>query len=302
MTAVAGIDIGGTKIAAGLVDADGGLLTSASVPTPAREGAAAIIGAAVSLVRSLGGRVVGAGVGSAGVIDAVHGTVLSATDALTGWAGTPLRDLIAEALGVPVAVDNDVHAHAVGEAWLGAARGCSAVLYLAVGTGIGGSILLDGRVWHGARSVAGHAGHLPVPAAAGLTCPCGGTGHVEALSSGPAMVAAYRRASGDPGVAGLPGVAARAAADDAVARRVLASGAAGLGQLIGGLVNMLDPDLVVVGGGVSRSGPHWWDEVLASARDGLLPPVAGVPIVPSALGGNGAILGAARLAWLEGAR
>ncbi|MFE0651976.1 ROK family protein [Streptomyces sp. NPDC059534] len=294
MTLVAGIDIGGTKTAAGLVDPNGTLLARHTLPTPAADGPAAVVAAAVRAVRELGGPVAAVGVGSAGVVDPAAGRIVSATDALPGWAGTELRRDLEQALGVPVSVDNDVHAHALGEAWLGAAAGHRQVLLVAVGTGIGASQLIDGRVHHGARFVAGHAGHVPVPAAAGVACTCGGSGHAEAVASGPALLAAYARCEGP--VSSLAEVSARAAAGEESARRVLARGARALGEALGGIVNMTDPELVLVGGGVSGCGPEWWDPLRKAFAAELLPPLKGVALRPATLGGDAAVLGAARLA------
>nr|WNW36456.1 ROK family protein [Streptomyces sp. Li-HN-5-13] len=293
---VAGVDIGGTKTSAALVGPDGAVGPVVTVPTPAAEGPAAVLAAVAGAVRSLGGEPAAVGVGSAGVIDPVRGRVVSATDAMPGWAGTELRSGLEQLLGLPVAVDNDVHAHALGEAWTGAARGARCVLLVAVGTGVGGSLLIDGRVHHGARQVAGHLGHLAVPAATGLPCTCGGTGHVEAVAAGPALHAAYRRAGGSPDVPDLRAVAALAAAGDDLATRVLATGAQALGQAIGGLANVLDPDLVLIGGGVAHCGPPWWDPLRAAFAAELLPPLAELPLTPCALGPTAAIVGAARLA------
>ncbi|MFC8793918.1 ROK family protein [Streptomyces cinereoruber] len=295
MIPVAGIDIGGTKIAAGLVAPDGTLLARRTLPTPAQDGPVAVIATAVRAVRELGAPVAAVGVGSAGVVDPGTGRIAAATDALPGWAGTELRQELEQALGVPVAIDNDVHAHALGEAWLGAAAGHRHVLLVAVGTGIGGSLLIDGQVHHGARSVAGHAGHVPVPSAAGATCTCGGTGHVEAVGSGPALLAAYRR-SGSASVASLAEVSALASAGDAEARAVLALGARALGEALGGIVNMTDPELLLVGGGVSGCGPEWWEPLREAFEAELLAPLKGVELRPGLLGGDAAVLGAARLA------
>src|SRR5690606_30724354 len=168
---VVGLDIGGTKTAAGVVDRSGAVLAAETRATPAADGPGAILGAAAELVRALDGRrgiVAAVGVGSAGVIDPRTGRVLSATGTLAGWAGTDLRGELSRRLGLPVEVANDVHAHALGEQWRGAAAGRRDVLLVAVGTGVGASVVLDGRVRYGAHAVAGHAGHVPSGAAAGL--------------------------------------------------------------------------------------------------------------------------------------
>jgi len=194
------VDVGGTKIRAGSV-VDGVLGHVRTVPTPASAGAQEILDtiaeAAAAVIAELGrGAAVSEwriGVGAAGVIDPVTGTVVSATDSLSGWAGTRLVAELEAHTQLRVRAVNDVHAHALGEAWSGASRGTSSSLLVAAGTGIGGGILWDGRLVTGRNSAAGHIGHLPAPAAAGLPCPCGATGHVEAIASGPAILATYRR-------------------------------------------------------------------------------------------------------------
>ncbi|GAA1713608.1 ROK family protein [Nonomuraea bangladeshensis] len=297
MSLVVGLDIGGTKTAAGLVDPSGELLETATRPTPGAEGREAILTTAAGLVRSLlRDGVTTVGVGSAGVIDPVRGVVVSATSALAGWAGTDLRGELSRGLGLPVAVDNDVHAHALGELWRGAAAGRADVLLVAVGTGVGASLVLGGRVRHGAHAVAGHAGHVPVAAAAGLPCPCGGQGHVEAVASGPALLGAYRRRAGTETPGGLAEVARLAAAGDPVAAEVLATGATALGQAIGGLMNVLDPEIVIVGGGVAGCGEPWWGPLRAAVAAETLPALRDVPVRPAALSATAALLGAARLA------
>ncbi|ACZ85452.1 ROK family protein [Streptosporangium roseum] len=358
MTLVVGVDIGGTKTSAGLVDSSGTLLAVRTLPTPAAQGPAAVLDTAAGLVGEVAsgaGEVTAVGVGSAGVVDPRRGVIVSATDAITGWAGTDLRGEVSRRLGLPVAVDNDVHAHALGEQWRGAAAGYADVLLVAVGTGIGASVVLGGRVLRGAHSVAGHAGHVPAVAAAGRPCPCGGYGHVEAVASGPAMLAEYRgraaaaatepsgapepagvpgsagapEPAGVPGSAGVPGLAgapgssgvtgpaavsepaavsgsarvtgladvARLAAEgDRIAVSVLTGGAAALGSTIGGLMNVIDPEVVVVGGGVAACGELWWQALREGIAAEVLPALREVPVGPAALGGDAALLGAARMA------
>lgn len=299
MTPVAAaVDIGGTKIATAAVAADGTVTGYRSAPTPAERGPAAVLTTAADLVReSLGDReAVGVGVGSAGVIDPASGLVRSATDALPGWGGTDLRGGLARALGLPVTVANDVHAHALGEYWLGAARGHATVLFVAVGTGVGGSLLLDGRIHHGARSAAGHVGHVPVAAAAGRRCPCGADGHVEAVASGPALLHEYRERGGS--APRLQEVVA-ASEHDPLARTVLTEGARALGSALAGLANTVDPDVVVIGGGVAEAGELWWDALREETAQGLVPALRGLPVVPSGLGSDAALLGAAHMVWRE---
>ncbi len=305
-TVVAALDIGGTKTAAALVGRDGRLAAAASAPTPGDRGPQAVLATAAGLVETLadaakqgGQRIVGLGVGSAGVIDARAGTVLSATDVLRDWAGTRVADRLGELSGIPlVRVDNDVHAHALGEAWVGAAAEADSALFVGVGTGVGASLVIGGRVWHGARNVAGHFGHMPVPHASGLPCVCGGSGHVEAIAAGPAMVAAYNRRAGAD-LTSLVQVRDLAVGGDNLARLALETGARALGCAIGGVANLVDPRVVVLGGGVVGAGPAWWDPMEAALRGELLPPLQDLPVAPAQLGPSAALVGAAGLIWKE---
>ncbi|MGW2622137.1 ROK family protein [Micromonospora taraxaci] len=298
---VAALDIGGTKTAAAVVTRDGRVVDRLTAATPGRAGATAILDTAADLVHRLRAEVAGAhvgalGVGSAGVIDHRTGRVLSATDALAGWAGTDVSGRLREQLGVPVSVINDVHAHALGEARYGIAAGYETTLFIAVGTGIGASFVVDGAVLTGAHSTAGHAGHQPSPYAGGLPCTCGGQGHLEAIASGPGLTQEYVRRTGQP-VDDLRSVAARAADGDATAREVVLLGGAAVGSAVGGLVNMLDPGAVVIGGGVAGLGDPWWQALRDAVRRETLPSLDDVPVLASTLGSDAPLLGAAALAW-----
>lgn len=293
---VAAVDIGGTKTAAALVGRDGSLVARTATATPGRDGPEAILDAVAQVVHDLGEAPAAVGVGSAGVVDPGSGTVLGATDVLARWAGTDLRGGVAARLALPVAVVNDVHAHGLGEATYGAGRGFGSVLTVAVGTGIGGAFVSDGSLLTGPHAAAGHVGHMPSPHARDLPCSCGAVGHLEALAAGPALVRELVRRTGHQ-VADLRAVTARAADDDQDAVGVLHDGGTAVGAVIGGLVNVLDPEVVVVGGGVANIGGEWWDALLAAAAREVLPILAGVPVVRSELGGDAALLGAAALAW-----
>ncbi|MCK1806058.1 MULTISPECIES: ROK family protein [Micromonospora] len=297
---VAALDIGGTKTIAALVTASGEVVGRHSAPTPGRSGAAAVLDTAAGLVEKLRadapGVVRALGVGSAGVIDSGSGLVLSATDVLTGWTGTDLRGDLGRRLGVPVTVVNDVHAHALGEARHGVAAGYDTVLYVAVGTGVGASFVLGDTVLAGAHSAAGHAGHQPSAYAGTLPCTCGGRGHLEAIAAGPALTAEYVRRTGRP-VADLRAVAALAAGGDETARDVVRLGGTAVGSAVGGLVNVLDPAAVVIGGGVTGLGEPWWRALRDAVPAETLPGLAGVPVLASTLGPDAPLLGAASLAW-----
>ena len=299
MTFIIGVDLGGTKTAAGLVAADGAVTHRVTAPTPAVAGPEAILQTIVDLASHLTASVpdaviAGCGIGAAGVIDPVSRTVRFATNSLPGWTGTRLGAEIERRLGMPVATVNDVHAHALGEAVHGAGRGESTVLVIAAGTGIGGALVIDGVLQAGRHGAAGHYGHIPVAEAAGLECTCGGVGHLEVIASGPAIRQAYvRRGGAVPRDA--QEIFASADVGDALAADVIAVAASALGRAIGGLINSVDPDVVIVGGGLAAAGPRWWNVVESQARAEAMGLMAGCRIVPTALGANSAIVGAASL-------
>lgn len=298
------LDIGGTTIAAALVhsDAAGGapvLEQVCTVATPAAAGPEAIIAAALEVAeRARGGaRISAVGIASAGVIDTAGGRVTHATGSLAAWAGTDLIGPFAERFGVPVAALNDVHAHGLGEARFGVGAGRSSMLLVAVGTGIGGCHLIGGDPVLGARGAAGHLGHLAAPEAQGIPCPCGRTGHLEGLASGPGIVQLAARLGARDQGGGTPAdghalARAAAAGDEAAAEAYRIAGFA-TGRVIGGALNILDTEVVALTGGVTEV-PGPWREAL---DDGLaheaMDVVADTPVLPARAGSHAALLGAA---------
>ncbi|MCA5892219.1 ROK family protein [Isoptericola sp. NEAU-Y5] len=312
---VVGVDLGGTKTAAAVVAADGSLGPVRTAPTPAASGPAAVLDAVAALVTEVvlaadagtggaGLRLRALGVGAAGVIDVARGVVVSATETFPGWPGTDiaggLRERLA-ALAAPgpldVVVENDVDAHAAGEAWLGAAAGARSALLVAVGTGVGGAVVLDGRPLRGAHHLAGEIGHAPVPGAEGLRCACGRPGHLEAVAAGPAIHRHYLRLGGDPASPDARDVVARAAGGDDLAARVVRASGEAVGRAIAAVATVLDPEVVVVGGGLAGAGELWWTALQDTVRAEVVDVLADLPVVPAALGGEAAIVGAARNAW-----
>lgn len=302
---VLALDIGGTKTSAALVR-DGAAGEVLTVPTPAQEGPAAILAAALDLAEAASGDAspLAVGIASAGVVDTARGRITHATDALRGWAGTEVAAAVSSRLGLPVAVLNDVHAHGLGEALHGAGRDASSMLLLAVGTGIGGCQVIGGEVVTGARGAAGHLGHLPVPEAEGIPCPCGRSGHLEGLASGPGILALARRL-GAAGSDGTPVADGRALAALAVAdpegpeARAYTIAGRATGRVLGGALNLLDTDLVVLTGGVSAAhgmsgdGEPWRRALDAGLAKEAMDVVAATPIVPARAGQHAALLGAA---------
>ena len=191
---------------------------------------------------------------------------------------------------------NDVEAHALGEAWLGAAAGCTSVLVAAVGTGIGAGVVLEGRIFRGARGMAGELAHIPVAAAAHLRCPCGKFGHLEALGSGAGLARQYLHLGGvlPPGAGGAA-VAAAAGRGEALAARAVADSAAAVGQGLAAAAAVLDPERIVLTGSVAQPGGSWWAAMEAALRAELVEVAGGVvELVPGVLGPEAPLIGAAR--------
>lgn len=296
-----GVDIGGTKIAAGLVTAEGAVITRRVAATPVAAGASAILATALDvscrvLAEGRGLDVIAVGVGSAGEVDCERGVVTYASDTLPGWAGLALAQEFTAATGLPAVVDNDVNAFAIGEGQFGAGRGFRDVLYVAVGTGIGGAVVLDGRLRRGAHWAAGEIGHLIAAWDGARVCSCGRRGHLEAYAAGPALAARYRELAGASEAVDLRTVAARARAGDLLARRAIAEGAEILGLCLAGLLDALDPEALVIGGGVTALGDLWWPTLEQALRANPLPGPAQLALRPAQLDADSVLIGAAWLA------
>lgn len=295
-----GVDLGGTKIVAALVDHTGQVTHRCRVPTPAREGREAVMRALLNLLRRTadqappGVSVEAIGIGTAGVVDR-GGVIAGSTDAIPGWAGAQIAATVHREMGAPVRVVNDVVAFLLGELRFGAAKDARNVLAVTVGTGIGGAVLIDGHLLHGHRNVAGHVGHAISPAATGRLCSCGRTGHVEAVASGPAIAADYARRRGRSGLT-LHEVTAAEREGDPLAREALAQAGTALGVTLGGLVNVLAPELVLGGGGVIAHAPTVLHALLRAVPTCTIQVLSDVRVTSGELGADAALLGAAELA------
>jgi glucokinase len=303
-----GIDVGGTKVIALRVRADGEVLARAQGPTPAADVEATIEALLDAANRVFTTDVVAVGLGAAGLVRWPEGTLLFAPN--LAWRDAPLKARLEGAFDRRVVVDNDCTAAGYAEWRIGAGRGASDLLYIGVGTGIGGGIVAGGTIQRGAHGFGGEIGHLIVEPG-GHECGCGNRGCWETVASGTAILRDGRAAvirhrhsllaelaGGDPG--SLTGKMLTEAADkgDPTARGILAEVGHRLGQGIAGLVNVLDPSIVVVGGGAAEAG----DLLLEPARMAYRSAVEGrerrpeVPIAATALRSDGAAIGAALLA------
>ena len=293
------LDIGGTKIAAGLVDPSGALVHAATLPTPNHEGAeqvwAVIERMIADAMRAAGGPIRGVGIGSAGPIDLAAGTANPIN--IPSWRDFPLRDRVAAAApGVPVQLAGDGVCMALGEHWRGAGRSARFLLGMVVSTGVGGGLVLDGVPYQGRTGNAGHVGHVVVEPD-GQPCPCGGRGCVETVASGPWMTR-WALANGWAAPPGADAVTLAEAADagDPVARQAFHRGATALAAMIASVGAVCDLDLVVIGGGVANSGRTLFDPLrTALANYTGLSFIRGMQVVPAALGGDAGLIGAAAL-------
>jgi glucokinase len=308
MALAIGVDIGGTKVAFGIVSRDGTVDHRRSFPTPgsgteivellirecaellgiaARDGVAGRDGVA----RRDG--VAGVGVGTGGVVDSRRGSIVHASDLIKEWAGTRLADRLSAALGLPAYVDNDGNTFALAESWFGAGRDADDALYVAVGTGVGGGMTLRGELRQGPRNLAGELGHLTYPTH--RRCSCGLPGHVEAVASGPSLTAIYRERSGSH-VETLEEVVARANGGEALARSVLDDGARSLGRALSGVLLALDLPVLVLGGGVGLGLGARYLQGVRNAILTELPYSCGVDVRPAMLGSTASVAGAGALA------
>ncbi|MFK5633876.1 ROK family glucokinase [Ornithinimicrobium sp. LYQ103] len=317
-----GVDVGGTRIKAGLVDEHGGVVRSTRRDTPDRTTDPGVVeDAVVAAVDELlhapelaGGAVVGVGIGAAGFVAADRGTVVFAPH--LSWRDEPLQATVATRLGMPVVVDNDANAAAWAEHRFGAGRGESHLLVVTLGTGIGGSTIIDGRVQRGRHGLAGEFGHMMV-VPEGRRCECGNRGCWEQYASGSVMrrEALEMLRSGSPHAAGLlewcdgdperldgEDVTRAARAGEGAAVELLAEVGRWLGVGLANLVAALDPGTIVVGGGASEAG----DLLLAPARQSLARHLTGrghrplPPVRAAALGVSAGLVGAADLARRAG--
>lgn len=300
MTMVLALDFGGTKLTAGVADTavyhSGSLTWQAHkrVYSPAHGDARYDMETIVALAHDLlaGEKAAAVGISFGGPVDATTGTV-RLSHHVAGWEDVPLPEIVASEFQTIVRIDNDANAAALGEWRFGAGRGVVDLLYITVSTGVGGGWILGGRPFRGYNSMAGEIGHMVVDPA-GPYCLCGKRGCVERLASGPYMAADWAEASGhQEGVTGKD-VATMAAQGNQEARRILERGAWALGVGIGNAVNLMNPSRVILGGGVSKSGAHWWEVVRRTARETALPQ-AQVDIVPAALGDDAPLWGAVAL-------
>ena len=310
MRYVVGIDLGGTNIVVGTVAEDGSeLIGLVSEPTLPEQGSDAVVArivrlARASLAEARGKTIAGVGIGSPGPLDTARGLVLLTPN--LGWTNFPLRDRITEALGLPATLDNDANCAIFGEWWRGAARGAEHVVGLTIGTGIGGGIVLWGEIYHGASDIAGEIGHMTIDST-GRRCKCGNYGCLEAYASGPAIAARAVEGVEAGADTSLPEyvrgdlsqitaqVVYEAAHDgDEYAREVVHDTAKVLGAGVANIINIFNPQVVVICGGVTLAGDQLFVPLRSEVKRRAFKPAANAcRIVPGELTGTAGVYGAA---------
>jgi len=302
-----GIDLGGTQVRAALIDEDGNVLKRAALPTAAAAGPSVVTDQLHELATSVSAsasrhQLVGVGVSSPGPIDTERGIALS-IPTLAGFVDVPFAQMIEDRIGLPVWLENDGIAAALGEWRFGAGRQKQNLVYVTVSTGIGGGVVSDGRLLRGRRGLAGHIGHMTI-VRDGQPCPCGNKGCWEAYASGTAFGQRARLRAGPIATllgdgASIDGRAVFAAAPqgDTLALELVSEEADLLGIGIANLLHLYSPDVVVVGGGMASGFDLLHPGIIARISVAAMPAFRDTPIVRAALGDNSGLIGAAALAF-----
>ncbi|MFN8087898.1 MAG: ROK family protein [Mycobacterium sp.] len=297
MDPILAVDIGGTKIAAGVVDESGRLLRQSRRSTPHVDDPDQVWVAAEQAIADAvgGGRVRGVGISSAGPIHLATGTIGPIN--IPAWRDFPIVERVAAAVpGVPVRLGGDGMCMALGEHRFGAGRGASFMLGMVVSTGIGGGLVLDGAPYGGRSGNAGHVGHVVVDPD-GAPCTCGGRGCVETIASGPNLVS-WARGQGwqAPPDADAKHLVECAASGDETAVAAFRRGGRAVAAMVASVAAVCDLDVVVIGGGVAKSGPLLFDPIRMALRTYAgLDFLAGLRVLPAELGGDAGLVGAAAL-------
>ncbi|MFD4658650.1 ROK family protein [Kitasatospora sp. NPDC058444] len=291
-TAIA-LDVGGTYIKGAAVARDGGLRHTARWFTRAERGPEAVLETVLDCAAELAGRFrpAAAGIAVPGIVDEAAGTAVLAAN--LGWRDLPVRHWLSEHLGIPVAFGHDVRAGGVAEARAGAGRGSRNFLFVPIGTGIAAALMVDGRPLTGSHTRAGELGHLVVRPG-GEPCACGARGCVETLASAAAVARRYTAATGEPGVTAKQ-VGERAATGDRAAATVWQEAVDALADGLASAVTLLDPERIVIGGGLARAGEPYFGPLRAALAARLT--FQTMPeLVPAELGHEAGCFGAGLLA------
>ena len=310
------VDLGGTNIRTAAIGADANIWAKQKEPTQVRQGKAAVLDRLVAAIertiahgRAVGGEPVGVGIGIAGIIQMATGVITESPN-FPDWHYVPLRHELAARLPLQVWVENDANAAALGEHWVGAGRGIDNLICITLGTGVGGGIILNGKLWRGVDGTAGEVGHVSLDPT-GARCGCGRRGCLEAYASATGIVRMAReaidrheptrlQALAEANPEGLTSALVHYAAvqGDAMARRILHDMGTYLGVALANLVNLLNVELIVLSGGVTQA----WELFIGTAdaevrRRAFAIPGRRVRIARAMWGDEAGLLGAASLVW-----
>ena len=308
-----GMDIGGTNIRAALVSSSGQIVKREQRKTVPARGFDLVFTEIIEMLSNMAGthsssEVIGIGIGAPGPLDPEEGVIIQTHN--LEWKNVPLKKLVQERIPLPVYVDGDSNLAAFGEKWLGAARGVNNFICLTLGTGVGGALILNGRIYHGATGAAGHIGHYIINPD-GPECSCGGRGHLEAYASATAIVRRTIEAIKAGQKSLIPDlvegelskltsllVFEAAKAGDGLAVRIFRETGFCIGLVIASLTNIVNPELVVIGGQVAEAGDLLFDSIreCVAKTVSLVPPPQ---IVPAMLGNDAGTIGAAGLVLVE---
>ncbi|MCC6928691.1 MAG: ROK family protein [Gemmatimonadaceae bacterium] len=312
---IVGVDLGGTNIVVGACAEDGSNhFAMRSEPTRSEQGADAVVDRMVRMIETAiretmaetGAKredFLGVGVGSPGPLDREKGIIITTPN--LGWVNFPLRDAIATRVGLPVKIDNDANCATLGEWWMGAARGGRNVVGVTIGTGIGGGLILEGRLYHGSSDIAGEIGHTTIDVT-GRRCKCGNYGCLEAYASGPSIAERareqlqgdhesimYQLVQGEMERLTAAIVYDAARKGDETALEVVRETARFLGAGLANLLNVFNPDVVVIAGGVTQAGATLFEPLKREVRKrAFAAAVDACRIVPGSLPGNAGVVGA----------
>lgn len=314
MNCAIAVDIGGTGIKYGLVDEDGTIIYKGKCDSEAQKGAAHVMEKVKSAIRELlakpsGCNILGIGIGSAGQIDNVSGKVLFATPNIPGYTGTDIKGMIESEFALRTYVENDVNAATIGEMWKGAGTGAKRILGITIGTGIGGCIVFDGKVEHGTAGSAGEIGHMIIKFD-GEHCNCGNRGCFEQYGSATALVRNFtkklnkERASvktcliGEHREIDAHLIFNAARAGDKLANSVLEEFIENLAIGLSSLIHILNPELIIIGGGISNEGEFLLNKIYNCIGKYTMPSfLQNLRIVSAVLGNDAGIVGAAKLVF-----
>ncbi|MBI4458103.1 ROK family protein [Candidatus Uhrbacteria bacterium] len=294
MGTIIGVDIGGTKIHVGIVSSSGKVLERHRLATDAKSGKNAVLANITQAIRlTWRPGIKGIGIGIAGLVNHGKGIYHQGPNLPTAFKNLRLADLLRKLFKVPVRLDNDVHCFTLAEASLGAAKGKKHVVGLTLGTGIGGGIVIDGRIYRGRDNAAGEIGHTVIDLSSAAICSCGRKGHFEALASGTAVSTLYRQKTGKE--LDAVGVENAARQGDTAAIETMLTTANALGAGLANIAQTLNPDTIVVGGGLMRAEMLWKPALAAFKAAVAYPSLTSTSVVRAKLANDSGIIGAALL-------